>query len=262
MVLMKYNYVVDENNNPSYSFHRERLVKTANNYKWNDPVHEYIQFGDMYLLSDIAVTHKKIVSFSDRNLKIYEEQRQKNIPFSPRSLYYFARELRDHEKYKEAIEYFNKFLDTKEGAVEDNINACYEMGKIYKKLDDQENALKYFFQSFLYDIPRAESCCEIASIYQINKDYKKAIYWYEFVLTLKISSTDISKTVIDCWNFVPAIELAVCYSNINMIEKAMYYNELAGKYKVNHASVVYNREYFNRLAKNKDVLYTNYIGKY
>lgn len=258
MVLMKYNYVVDENNNPSYSFHRERLVKRANNYKWNDPVHEYIEYGGNYLVSEIAVTHKKLPGFSDRNLKIYEEQRQKNLPFSPRSLYYYARELRDHDKYEEAIEYFNKFLDTKNGAVDDNVNACYEIGKIYKILNDTENALKYFFQSFIYDIPRAESCCEIASIYKIKADYTKAIYWYEFVFTLKISNTPISKTLIDCWNFVPAIELAVCYSNINNIEKAIYYNELAGKYKTNHSSVLHNREYFSKLIKNKEFLYTDY----
>ncbi|TPG34048.1 glycosyltransferase family 2 protein [Flavobacterium pectinovorum] len=259
MVLMKYNYVVDENNNPSYSFHRERLLKRANNYQWSDPVHEYIEYGGNYLVSEIAITHKKLVSFSDRNLKIYEEQQRKNLPFSPRSLYYYARELRDHDKYKEAIEYFNKFLDTKNGAVDDNINACNEIGKIYKKLGDTENALKYLFQSFIFDIPRAEACCEIASIYKANADYTKAIYWYEFILTLKISNTDTNMTSIDCWNFVPAIELAVCYSNIKNIERAIYFNELAGRYKVNHASVLHNREYFNTFKKNKDCLYKDYI---
>ncbi|RKR11781.1 glycosyltransferase involved in cell wall biosynthesis [Flavobacterium sp. 90] len=260
MVLMKYNYVVDENNNPSYSFQRERLVKRVNNYKWNDPVHEYILYGDNYLISEIAITHKKVDSFSDRNLKIYEAQLKNNLPFSPRSLYYYARELRDHHKYEEAIEYFNKFLDTKDGAVDDNINACYEIGKIYKQLNDTDNALRYFFQSFSYDIPRAESCCEIALIYMANKDYRKAIYWYEFVFTLKLSDTDINKTSIDCWSFVPAIQLAVCYANINNIEKAIAYNELAGKYKIDHDSVVHNRNYFNKLGKNKDFLFTDYKG--
>jgi glycosyltransferase involved in cell wall biosynthesis len=250
MVLMKYNYLVDENNNPSYSFHRERLVKRANNYKWNDPVHEYIEYRDNYLVSEIAITHKKIVSFSDRNLKIYEEQKRKNLPFSPRSLYYYARELRDHKKYIEAMEYFNKFLDTKAGAIDDNINACLEIGKIYKNLNDAENALKYFFQTFLYDIPRAEACCEIASIYKLNEDYRKAIYWYELILTLKSSNNDINMTLNDSWNFVPSIELAVCYYNINNIERAVFYNELAGKFKENHESVLHNRDFFKKVTLN------------
>ena len=256
MVLMKYNYVVDQNNNPVYSFHRERLVKRANNYQWNDPVHEYIEYRDNYLLSEIAITHKKQVTFSDRNLKIYEEQLQKNLPFSSRSLYYYARELRDHDKYTEAIEYFNKFLDTKESSIGDNINACLEIGKIYKKLGNNDEALKYFFHTFSYDIPRAEACCETAAIYSSNKDYKKAIYWYEYIFTLKMPN-DVSIVTVDSWNFVPAIELAVCYYNIGDVEKAIYYNELAGKLKETHDSVLHNREFFNKITS-KDFLYTDY----
>lgn len=256
IVLMKYNYVVDNNNNPIYSFHRERLLKRLNNYQWNDPVHEYIEYRDNYLISEIAVTHKKIDAFSDRNLKIYEEQLRKKIPFSPRSLYYYARELRDHNKHIEAIEYFNKFLDTKQSAIGDNINACLEIGKIYKVLGDNDNALKYFFQSFSYDIPRAESCCEIAAIYKVNQDYRKAIYWYEHILTLEIPN-DASIIMVDSWNFVPAIELAVCYYNNGDIEKAVYYNEMAGKFKDKHESVLHNREFFKK-ERSKDFFYKDY----
>ncbi|WP_337966639.1 glycosyltransferase family 2 protein [uncultured Flavobacterium sp.] len=259
MVLMKYNYVVDENNNPTYSFHRERLVKRANNYRWNDPVHEYIEYGGNYLMSEIAITHKKVDSFSDRNLKIYESELEKNIPFSPRSLYYYARELRDHSRYEDAVLYFKKFLATKKGSVGDSINACLEIGKIYRKLNDTDNALKYLFQTFSFDIPKAEACCEIAAIYKINADYTKAIYWYELILKLNISKNDTSIMTTDCWNFVPAIELAVCYYNINDVEKAIAYNELAAKYKADHESVVHNRAYFNNvLRENKDFLYTDY----
>lgn len=247
MVLMKYNYVVDENHKAVYSFHRERLLKRLNNYKWSDPVHEYIEYGGNYLMSEIAVTHKKEPSFSDRNLKIYESELEKNIPFSPRSLYYYARELRDHDRNQDAIVYFNKFLDTKKGSVGDSINACLEIGKLYKKLDDKDNALKYFFQSFCFDTPKAEACCEVADIYKGNEDYNKAIYWYELALTLKVSKEYTYIVTADSWNFIPAIELAVCYYNIKNIERAMFYNELAGEFKKDHDSVVYNRIFFKTI---------------
>lgn len=250
MVLMKYNYVVDQNNNGVYSFYRERLLKRVNNYKWNDPVHEYIEYGGNYLMSEIAVTHKKVDSFSDRNLKIYEAQLQKNATFSPRSLYYYARELRDHARYEDAVLYFEKFLDTKEGSVGDSINACLEIGKIYKKINDTDNALRYFFQSFCFDVPKAEACCDIAAIYKAKGDYNKAIYWYEFVLTLRPSKEYTYITTPDSWNFVPSIELAVCYYNINNIERAMFYNELAGSFKKDHDSVVYNRNFFKTVQSN------------
>lgn len=247
MVLMKYNYVVDKKYNPLYSFYCERLLKRANNYRWNDPVHEYITYGDNYLKSEIAIAHTKQVSFSDRNLKIYEEQLLQKKPFSPRALYYYARELRAHHKYDMAIEYFTQFLNTKMGSVGDNINACLETGKIYKKRKDPDNALKCFFNSFCFDIPRAESCCEIGYIYKEKGDYKRAIYWFEFILTLKVSSDYAGITNSESWTFIPAIELAVCYYNIGNIEKALYYNELAESFNKNHNSVVYNRNFLDSL---------------
>ncbi|MEN2398537.1 glycosyltransferase family 2 protein [Flavobacterium sp. MC2016-06] len=255
MVLMKYHYVVDANNNPVYCFYRERLVKRANNYKWNDPVHEYIEYGGNYIISDIAVTHKKIDSSSDRNLKIYEEQLSNNIPLSPRSLYYYAKELRDHQMYEKAVKYFKLFLETEEGSIDECINACLEIGKIYKLHNNISNALHYFFNSFHYDLPKGEACCEIAKIYKDKKDYLKAIYWYELILSLKPSDENISITKTDSWNFTPKIELCVCYYNIGNLEKAIYYNELAGEIKGSHESVLYNRKFLKKFKHEKETFH-------
>lgn len=250
MVLFKYDYLVDKNDKALYTFYRERLCKRANNYKWNDPIHEYIQIQGNNLLSDVAVTHKRTSDSGNRNLKIYEEMLKNDVPFSARSLYYYARELRDHEMNSKAVEYFTKFLELKEGSIDDSVNACIEMGKILKKQNRLEDALKALFKSFEYNIPTAEACCEIGGIFQEQKNSRKAIFWYELIQTLKIPENYISTINLDSWSFIPNIELAVCYYKMGNIEKAIYYNGLAALSKPDHKSVLHNRKYFDSFIKN------------
>ncbi|MET3025755.1 glycosyltransferase family 2 protein [Flavobacterium sp. UW10123] len=251
MVLMKYNYSVDENDNPLFSFYRERLLKRENNYKWNDPVHEYIQYGGNFLVSEIAITHKRISGSSDRNLKIYKEMVERGDYLSPRSIFYYARELRDHKMYPEAVDYFKKFLETKTESNNDFVYACVELGKILKMQNKFDEALKSLFNSFTFDNPSAEVCCEIGSVFQKKDDFVKAIYWYELALTLKFPENDICITTYECWNFIPHIELAVCYDKIGDINNSIFHNAEAGKFKPNDSSVLHNRNYYASLKNDK-----------
>jgi len=107
IVTFKYNTHFDKDNNPILTSTRGRLFKREKNYLWNDPIHEYIELrGNIYYANDIFISHKKEATYTDRNLKIYQNQIKNGKKLSPRSLYYFARELKDHERYEEAIYYF------------------------------------------------------------------------------------------------------------------------------------------------------------
>lgn len=250
MVLMNYVLTVDEKGKSTNSLFRERLVKRENNYSWQGAVHECIIYGGNYRISDIEIHHKEKYEevLSDRNLKIYEEQLNKGISLSPRSLYYYARELRDHDQAEMAVSVFNEFLLTKQGAVWDNVNACLDMGRLYRKLGSVEDALKVLLHSFTYDLPTAEVCCEIASIYGEKEDYLKAIFWYNLIFSLKIPENYYATMItVDCWNFVPAIEMCVCYHALGNKEKAVYYNNLAASFKPDHPSVLSNRDFFVRM---------------
>lgn len=125
---MIYNIAFDEYGNPTFSYRRNRLVKRNRNFRWCGAVHEYLEVSGNILSSDIAVTHRKIDkkkgrSFG-RNLKIYERRLKKGEDFSPRDLYYFANELKDHGQYEKAIKYYKQFLASKKGWIEDVIAAC------------------------------------------------------------------------------------------------------------------------------------------
>src|SRR5690554_2750789 len=158
-VMMKYNYAFDEYGNVTLCFYRERLVKRSHNPVWHDPIHEFIGIQGKTINEDICITHKRIHDASDRNLLIFEKMIEQGRTMSARNYFYYAKELYYHERFEEAIEYFNKFLDSGEGWAEDNINACYHLSICYENINHRPNMLKSLLRSFEYDLPRAEICC-------------------------------------------------------------------------------------------------------
>ena len=138
-VSMIYNIAFDEYGNPTFSYRRNRLVKRENNFKWIGPVHEYLDVRGNIFPTDIAITHRKNEKSnqsiqSDRNLKIYEKRLEKGEEFTPRDLFYYANELKDHAQFQKSSIYYQEFLATKKGWVEDEIRACINMAECYRNL--------------------------------------------------------------------------------------------------------------------------------
>ena len=249
-VMMKYNVGFDESGNITLSYFRERLSKRINNYQWMEPVHEYLKVNGNIINSDICITHKKErASAKGRNLLIYEKNIAKGINLTPRGLYYYARELFYNGEYNDAIKHFKKFLDTEEGWVEDNINACYNLSICYKNKNDKKNMLKVLLKSFEYDIPRPEICCQIGDYYFNNKDYKRAIFWYKIALELEEPVDSWGFISHDYFGYIPCIQLCVCYDKLGNTEEAIKYNNKAAEYKPNDSSVAYNKNYFKNIGE-------------
>lgn len=242
IVTFRYHTHFDTDGNPTLTSTRERLFKREKNYQWYDAIHEYVLMSGNIQNEEIAISHKKISSSGDRNLRIYRGLVAAGKELSPRETYYFARELMDHGIHAESIDYFKQFLDGKKGWFEDNIATCFSLARCYKALEQYEEILPILFKSFEYDTPRAEICCTIAYYFKDREDYKKAIYWFELALTLVKDSRGFILN--DYWDYIPAIELCVCYSRLNNIEKSLKYHELSKKYKPNAPGVIYNENYF------------------
>ncbi|MBU5485215.1 glycosyltransferase [Clostridium sp. MSJ-11] len=249
-VMMKYNAGFDENGNVTLSYFRERLLNRRSNYQWMEPVHEYLKVSGKIINSDICITHKKeYESAKGRNLSIYQKAICQGVSLTPRALYYYARELYYNEEYYNAIRYFKRFLDTEEGWVEDNINACYILSICYNELNDKKNMLDVLLKSFKYDTPRAEICCQLGYYYFDNKDYERAIFWYKLALELEKPVDSWGFISHDHWDYIPCMQLCVCYDKLGNIEEAIKYNNKAEEYKPNDSAVAYNKEYFESINK-------------
>ena len=251
IIMMKYNVGFDVHGNVVLSYFRERLFKRANNYRWNDPIHEYIPASGNIINVDICITHKKLHAVpSRRNLKILEKMIAEDKPLSPRNLFYCAREYYHNADYDHAIEYFNKFLNSGQGWVEDNISACFDLSKCYNAKNDSENALKTLLRSFSFETPRAEICCQIGYYFSNIKKYDKAIFWFDLAARLKKPQNSWGFILHDYWDYIPYMELCVCHDRLGNIDEAVKYNDKAAKCKPDNAAVLYNKKYFDSI-KNK-----------
>lgn len=249
-VMMKYNYAFNEQGDCTLTFGRERLLKRSNNCQWIGFIHECIvPYGEI-IFTDIEVTHgHKKVFDSDRNLRIFQIHKERNEVFTPRDIFYFARELSNHGFNDEAIEQFRLFLKEPAGSSEDKIQACLQLSYCYLNKHLPVAAIQALFNSFVYDLPRPGTCCAIARIYLLCNDYKKAIYWYKSaIMEPKVYWCFLNPD--DC-AFHPYLQLAVCYNALNDYGTANKYNELALEIKPHDHAAQKNRDYFQQKISEK-----------
>lgn len=244
-VMMRYHIAFDDAGAPIFSYSRERLVKRALQFRWREPVHEYLEVSGKIETSDIAIVHAGARrQASDRNLRIYRKQLASGAQLTVRGMYYYARELKDHELYADAVVQFGQFLDSGAGWMEDNIAACRELASCLLALGEPDRALRAMYRSFCYDLPRAETCCQIGYFYKEQAQYARAAFWFEQALRLKAPAESWGFYQKEYWGYIPSIECAVCYDRLGQFELAESFNERAGEFKPDCPAVQANRRYF------------------
>ena len=241
-VNMPYILSFDEFGVVTYSFRRNRLVKRSNNFRWVGAVHEYIGAYGQILKSDICVTHKGTSEVSNRNLAIFENCQAAGTPFSSRDLYYYGNELFEHQLYNRAIESYQKFLNTGQGWVEDNLSACARLTDCFQQLGDKAKELEYNFKSFEYANPRAEFCCRLGFYFLRAEQYEQAVFWYS--LATKLETPDVWGPVLEaCWTWLPHLQLCVCYDKLGKQELAYKHNEIARTFRPEDPQIIHNKNY-------------------
>jgi glycosyltransferase involved in cell wall biosynthesis len=244
VVNMPYLLAFDQFGAVTFSLRRNRLVKRSKNFQWIGAVHEYLEVSGHVLNSDICVTHKGTGrDDSDRNLKIYEKRKAQGEAFSPRDLFYYANELFDHQLNNQAIEYYQQFLMTGQGWVEDKITACGKLADSYQKLGEKDKELELIFRSFEHANPRAEFCCRLGHYFLRTAHYEQGVFWYKLATQLDKPIDSWGPMLDACWTWLPHIQLCVCYEKLGKYELAYEHNELARKYRPKDPQVLHNKKY-------------------
>lgn len=246
VVMLKYAVAFDEENNPTFSYYRERILNRNQNFVWEDPVHEAITPRGKIVYEDVQIEHRKVKPTTPgRNLKIYEAMEKQKKPFKPRQLFYYARELYFNNKINKAITMFKRFLKTTNGYKENYIEACLNLSKCYQIKHDTQKAKQILLSSFMFDTPRSEILCELADIYYLEKNYTSAIYYYTLATQNKANPQNGGFVLLDCYNFIPYVQLCVCHYQLKNHDKAKHYHTLAKALKPTNPAVLHNDKVFN-----------------
>lgn len=247
-VTMPYLLSFDNNGKATSSLRRNRLVRRACNFEWVGPVHEYLNAFGSCLDSDVCVTHRKEKAYTDRNLRIYEQRVAAGEQFSTRDLYYYANELRDHQRFEQAAEYYDKMLNTGEGWIEDNIQACLKMSECWGKLKDNDRQFAALARVLRYERPRPETACAFGNFFFETAQYGNAIFWYESAAAAAAPET-MGMTNLTASTWYPHLQLCLCYDRLHQYDKAFEHNEKAWAFNPTHPSMLYNRKYFYSVHK-------------
>ena len=248
IVLMKYHVGFNENGESNFSYYRERIIKNDGRHRWVSPIHEVIPMIGKTLYSEIGIIHKKVKATDpNRNITIFEDMLEQKIELDARQVYYYARELYYHQRYQEAIERFNQFLNREDGWKENKIEACQLLAKCYEALQEEKKRFESLLRSFYYDSPRAEIDCEIGNYFFDKREYRIAIYWYQQALSNDSKERKSGFIQSDCYDYIPLLQLCICFDRLHEVEKANMYNELVGQIRPTSKAYLYNKDYFSRI---------------
>ncbi|PKR86805.1 glycosyltransferase [Heyndrickxia camelliae] len=241
-VSMYYDAGTDEFGNVTLRYRRNRLVKREKNFKWKGDCHQYLEVFGKIIESDISVTHKKIRHSVGRALNIYQNRIDRGDKFSARDYFYYGNELRENGHYQKAIEAYEQNIGMTDGWIEDKVYACINKADCHRFLGDVENELKSLLKSIEFSkTPRPEACSRIGYYYQLKRDYKTAIFWYNLATQQIPDSGQWSFSYPAYYTWYPHLQMCVCYYNIGDFESAYFHNESARKYRPEDQRILYNK---------------------
>lgn len=242
-VSMYYNAGMDEYDNVTLQYRRNRLLKRTRDFKWKGDCHNYLEVDGHIINADIAVTHKKSHHAVGRNLSIYDKKIEQGDTFTPRDCFYYGNELRENGHHEKAIESYTKNIQMREGWIEDKVYSCLNRADCFRFLGEGEKELSSLFESFRFSKkPRPETCSRIGFNFQQKREFQSAIFWYELATNLEMDPNKWSFTYPAYATWYPNLQLCVCYYNLQDFQKSYQHNEKAGEYRPLDERIVFNKK--------------------
>ncbi len=253
LVMMPYETAADDQGRPLFVYERERIFRRGAGFSFRGKVHEAVSPAGTILHWQIPIRHKKEgPGDPDRNLRIYQKMEEEGETFDGRGLYYYGRELLAHGQYEKAKRIFCEFLGRADGWSENKIDASRQLAYCCYRLGMEEEALEALLKALVYDVPRGETCCAIGRHFLDRGRYRQAAYWYEQALKTEKRTDTGAFVEEECYGYLPAICLCVCYDRMGDLARAERYNELAGSFRPESEHYRYNVDYFRKKRQEGD----------
>lgn len=246
--MLKYAIAFDEENNPTFTYERERILRRSMNPTWHGFIHEVITpFGKVEHL-DITIEHRKISQTPPkRNLKIYNKKIKEHCQLSTRELFYYARELYYNNNYVSCIKNLKKCFKKDDLFITNRLDGLKIMAKCNLALGKNELAKDNLFSIIRIAPPSSEVCCMLGEIEIEEKNLAKAKFWFECALNCEKNYSNGAFVEDDYYYFIPYMQLCYIFFKLGNLEKSKLFHEKAKAIRPNNPSVVYNENFFSKI---------------
>ncbi len=247
--MFKYSCGFDNNQKPSLTFYRERLIRNCSLAKFQGFVHETVSpFGNI-CYENVEVEHRKQrASNPKRNLNLYK----KHLPisnFSQRDVYYFAKEYFYLGYYKTAIKLLKTYLNMKNKNLPDQKDALVTLSICYKSLK-MKGYEKFLFTALKVVGVDNQILCLIGDYFMDNDDLINAEKYYKICLCLQ-KNDNIGFCYNQFYYIYPLLQLTFLNYKKGNLRQSFYYHKLCKKDSPNDIRVIENDNFFAKLQKNK-----------
>lgn len=207
----------------TFTQERERVVRRSAGLRWVEPVHEFISVSGRTLRwTDAWVEHRPRPEDRDRkvdrNLRILDRAVAAGDR-SSRTLFYFANELRDHERWDEALAAYEEYFEGAQTVVWERYSALLSMATCSEMLGQSDRNLEFLHAAIRLDGTRAEAFLRIGLHYYNRQEWERAVPFLTAATSVRRPVDGFIDDTAYTWG--PWDYLAVCHSELEMYEDAV-----------------------------------------
>ena len=239
----------------TFSFDRERVLRRSAGLRWECAVHEVIglRHDRSIRWPDAFVEHRPPVESlerkSHRNIRILEGMVGSGDR-SPRTLFYYGNELREHGRHEEALAVYGEYIERGTLGWE-RYSALLHMATCCDELDRHEEKVQHLLAAVHFDSARAEAFNRLGMHFYDRKEWRRAIAFFGGASVVErpnegfINDSDYADLPLDY--------LAVCLSHLGRDREALEYTLRAIVTAPDRERLLTNVDYYRaRLAAHGD----------
>jgi tetratricopeptide (TPR) repeat protein len=224
-VVCNYHIAFDINGACTVSMPRERLLRRECGGSWQFPIHEgyVLPDGARYLERlDIVIEHHKPTIYVERschrNLDMLTNLINQGDQ-SPRTWYYYGKELRHHQRLADAVQAFAMHLTLNMNDVASRYQAMHQGMMCLMELDRYEEAEEWGIRAIQADSSRAEALTELGVIYFRRGQYARAIPLLSGATACR--RPPYGSVLEENYTWRPYHYLSLCYEGVDDYQKAI-----------------------------------------
>lgn len=224
-VMCSYQIAFDGNGECLISMPRERLLRRAAGGSWQFPIHEafVLPEGATCLNRlDIAIEHHKPAEYversSDRNLNMLARLIERGDQ-TPRTWYYYGKELRQHDRPEEAIDAFARHVELNPNERTSRYQAMHLAMLCCMELNRYEEALAWGHRAIQVDASRAEALVNLGVIHYRHQAFAEAVPFLTAATVCQ--KPDNGLIVEEDYSWKPYHYLSLCYEGLGSPAKAI-----------------------------------------